>query len=93
MAISGPHSQLLEEIAKSSGASVNLRGNTILLAGAESDVSVAGRFLNDAIRLVSNGVVLGKHDVARSVRSLREDPDVSLNHNPPDRALPNPQGC
>ncbi|HEX2732577.1 MAG TPA: PhoH family protein [Polyangiaceae bacterium] len=78
MAITGPHAQLLGEVAKASGAAVNLRGNTILLSGAPNDVQVAGRFLEGAVALVSNGVEIGKHDVARSLRNLREDPDVSL---------------
>jgi phosphate starvation-inducible protein PhoH and related proteins len=78
MAITGPHSQILGEVARVSGAAVNLRGNTILLSGAEHDVQVAGRFLQGAVALVSGGVQIGKQDVARSVRSLREDPDVSL---------------
>ncbi|MEN9577138.1 MAG: hypothetical protein RJA70_147 [Pseudomonadota bacterium] len=78
MAISGPHSQLLVEVAKQTGALVNLRGNTLLLSGAEADVRVAGRFLEGAIHLVSHGVVVGAHDVARSIRSLRQDPDVTL---------------
>ncbi len=78
MAITGPHSQLLGEVAKQSGALVNLRGNTILLSGNEGDVRIAGRFLEDAVELVSNGVEIGKHDVARSLRSLREDPTITL---------------
>ncbi len=78
MALSGPHGQLLSELAKQSGALVNVRGNTILLSGQESDVQVAGRFLEDAVKLVSNGVQLGKHDVARSLRSLRDDPEIKL---------------
>jgi phosphate starvation-inducible protein PhoH and related proteins len=78
MAVSGPNSQLLGEVAKQSGALVNLRGNTILLSGSESDVEVAGRFLTDAVELVSHGVTIGKHDVARSLRSLREDPEITL---------------
>ncbi len=78
MAITGPHSQLLGEVAKQSGALVNLRGNTILLSGDEGDVRIAGRFLEDAVELVSNGVEIGKHDVARSLRSLREDPSITL---------------
>lgn len=78
MAISGPQSQLLGEVARASGAMVNLRGNTILLSGDPNDVLVAGRFLEGAMALVSNGVEIGKHDVARSLRSLRDDPEISL---------------
>lgn len=78
IALSAPHSQLLTELAKESGAQVNIRGNTILLSGDDSDVTVAGRFLNDALKLLNNGVQLGAADVARSLRSLREDPEGSL---------------
>lgn len=78
MAISGPHSRLLGEVAKQSGALVNLRGNTILLSGEEDNVRIAGRFLEDAVELVENGVEIGTHDVARSLRSLRERPEVTL---------------
>ncbi len=78
MAISGPHTQLLGEVAKQSGVQVNLRGNTILLSGSEPDVAVAGRFLQGTVELVENGVMVGAHDVARSLRSLRDDPDITL---------------
>lgn len=78
LSIGGAHGQLLSEVAKESGALVNLRGNTILLSGSEDDVRIAGRFLEDAVELVANGVEIGKHDVARSLRSLRDDPTTSL---------------
>src|SRR5690606_40617865 len=78
VALSAPHSQLLTELAKASGAQVNIRGNTILLSGEDSDVTVAGRFLHDALKLLNNGVQLGAADVARSLRNLRENPDESL---------------
>lgn len=78
IALSAPHSQLLSELAKESGAQVNIRGNTILLSGDDSDVTVAGRFLSDALKLLSSGVQLGVADVARSLRNLRENPDGSL---------------
>jgi phosphate starvation-inducible protein PhoH and related proteins len=78
VALSSPHSQVLAELAKESGAQVNIRGNTILLSGDDSDVTVAGRFLNDALKLMSSGVLLGAADVARSLRSLRENPEGTL---------------
>src|SRR5688572_2212184 len=78
IALSAPHSQVLAALAKESGAQVNIRGNTILLSGDDSDVTVAGRFLHDALKLMSSGVQLGAGDVARSLRSLREDPEGSL---------------
>jgi phosphate starvation-inducible protein PhoH and related proteins len=78
MTLSGPHGDLLNEVARQSGARVNLRGTTLLLSGETDDVRVAERFLRDALKLISSGVELGKNDVARSVRSLREDPRSTL---------------
>ncbi|HVU01026.1 MAG TPA: PhoH family protein [Polyangiaceae bacterium] len=78
LALSGPQSRLLGELARHSGAEVNLRGNTILLSGDEPDVRVAHRFLSDAAHLVQRGVEIGPSDVAHSVRSLRGDPNASL---------------
>lgn len=78
VALSAPHSQLLAELARESGAQVNIRGNTILLSGDDSNVTVAGRFLEDALKLMKNGVQLGAGDVARSLRSLRDDPEITL---------------
>src|ERR1700753_3846 len=78
LALSGPQSRLLGELAKQSGADVNLRGNTIFLSGQEPDVRVAHRFLSDAAHLVERGVEIGPHDVAHSVRSLRGTPTASL---------------
>lgn len=77
-ALSGPQGRVLGELARHSGAEVSLRGNVILLSGEEGDVLVAQRFLEDAAELVSRGVDIGPGDVARSLRSLRGDPDVSL---------------
>jgi phosphate starvation-inducible PhoH-like protein len=78
VALSGPQSRVLGEVARQSGADVSLRGNTILLSGQRDDVEVAQRFLEGAAVLVENGVPVGPHDVARSVRSLREDPTATL---------------
>lgn len=78
VALSAPHSQVLAELARESGAQVNLRGNTILLSGQDPNVEIAGRFLQDALKLLSSGVQLGASDVARSVRSLRDNPEGSL---------------
>lgn len=78
MALSGPNSALLSELAKRSGALVNLRGDTILLSGETDDVRVAERFINEAATLVSNGVSLGAGDVGRTLESLRRDPNKRL---------------
>jgi phosphate starvation-inducible PhoH-like protein len=57
---------------------VSVRGNTVFLAGDEADVSVAWRFFQGAIELLRGGAGIGPEDVARSLRSLRDEPSTSL---------------
>ncbi len=78
LALSGPQSSLLGEVARASGADVSMRGNVIYFSGDEGAVRVAHRFLSDAAELVGKGYELGPNDVARSMRTLREDPSSSL---------------
>jgi phosphate starvation-inducible PhoH-like protein len=78
MALAGPQSALLSEVAKESGADVSLRGNTIYLAGEEEVVRLALRFLTDAVELVGRGFTVAPNDVAGSLRGLRADPNRSL---------------
>ncbi len=78
MALAGPQSALLSEVAKESGAEISLRGNTIYLAGEEADVRLAFRFLTDAVELVGRGFGVAPNDVAGSLRGLRDDPNRSL---------------
>lgn len=78
MAIAGPHSHVLGEVARTSGAEVNLRGNTIYIVGQESCVRVAHRFLQDAASCAVRGHIIGTNDVERSLRELEQDPDATL---------------
>jgi phosphate starvation-inducible PhoH-like protein len=78
LALSGPQSNLLAEVARQSGADISLRGNTILVAGSLDDVKLAERFLRDAAELVGKGFDIGPNDVASSLRGLRADPARSL---------------
>jgi phosphate starvation-inducible PhoH-like protein len=78
LALSGPQSNLLSEVARQSGADVSLRGNTIFVAGDAEEVKLAERFLRDAAELVSKGFDIGPNDVASSMRGLRADPARSL---------------
>jgi phosphate starvation-inducible PhoH-like protein len=78
LALSGPQSNLLDEVARQSGADVSLRGNTILVAGEPAAVTLAERFLRDAAELVGKGFDIGPNDVAGSMRGLRADPARSL---------------
>ncbi|MBN2192647.1 MAG: PhoH family protein [Polyangiaceae bacterium] len=76
--LTGPHGQLLAEVARQSGAGVNLRGNLIFVSGSEADVLVAHRFLSDAVGALERGGNVTTEDVARALRELRADPNASL---------------
>ena len=78
MSLAGPHSHILAEVARASGAEVNLRGNTIYFLGTETQVRVAHRFLLDAVSFAERGHAIDLTDVARSVRQLEQDPESSL---------------
>ncbi len=79
MRLAGPHGELLGEVTRSTGAVVNMRGNTVYLSGTSDEVALARRFLVDATELVTRGHELRVQDVARSVRGLRANPEASLN--------------
>jgi phosphate starvation-inducible PhoH-like protein len=78
MALSGPQSSVLAEVARQTGAEVNLRGNVIHVNGSEEHVKLAHRFLHDAAEMAGRGYELGSHDIARSIRGLRADPTATL---------------
>ncbi len=78
LALTGDNNRILSEVARHSGASVNVRGNTVYVGGAREDVSVAHRFLADAATLLAKGADIGVDDVARSLRELRINPGSTL---------------
>lgn len=78
MSLAGPHSHVIAEVSRASGAEVNLRGNTIYLLGDEDQVRVAHRFLSDAVEFAERGQGIDKTDVERAVRQLERDPDSRL---------------
>jgi phosphate starvation-inducible PhoH-like protein len=78
MALSGPHSALLTEVARETGTEVSLRGNTIYVSGDEPSVQLAFRFLKDAAELVGRGYSIAPNDVVGSMRGLRADPTRTL---------------
>jgi phosphate starvation-inducible PhoH-like protein len=78
LSVSGPHSAVLRELAAQSGTQVSLRGSAILIAGDASEVDVAYRFLEQAVRFAEQGSPLGVADVAHSLRGLRANPDGTL---------------
>ena len=78
LAIAGPQGQMLAEIARASGADINLRGHTIFVCGEEPRVRTAHRLLLQAAELAGRGHMLEKRDVERAFREIEQDPDASL---------------
>ena len=78
LALAGPGGQMLAEIARASGADINLRGHTIFVSGEESRVRTAHRLLRQATELAGRGHMLEQSDVERAVREIEQDPDASL---------------
>ncbi len=89
--LTGPHGALLAEVARQTGAGVSLRGNVVLVSGAEPDVLVAHRFLSDAVEVLERGGDVTSEDVARAVRELRADPGASLSSLLDDAVVVSPR--
>ncbi len=89
--LTGPHGALLAEVARQTGAGVSLRGNVVLVSGAEPDVLAAHRFLSDAVEVLERGGDVTNEDVARAVRELRADPGASLSDLLDDAVVVSPR--
>jgi phosphate starvation-inducible protein PhoH and related proteins len=87
LAVSGPSGTLLSEIARASGAEVNLRGNTIYISGSEPKVRIAHRYLHDAASMAERGHAVETRDIERSVRQLEDDPDATLTNRLDDSII------
>ena len=71
LALAGPGGQMLAEIARASGADINLRGHTIFVCGEEPRVRTAHRLLRQAAELAGRGHMLEQNDVERAVKEIR----------------------
>lgn len=78
LAMSSPPGRFLGEVARCSGAEVNLRGNCVLLAGAEQKVALARHFIEDACGLIAKGVTVRPEDISSSIRALKRDRTMRL---------------
>jgi phosphate starvation-inducible PhoH-like protein len=77
-ALAGQDSEKLKALARETGVSVGLRGNTILLEGNAVDVALAERFLAETALLLRQGVDVASSDFARAIRALESEPHVQL---------------
>ena len=78
LAIAGPQGERLAEIARASGADINLRGHTIFVCGEERRVRTAHRLLLQAAELAGRGHMLETQDVERAFKEIEQDPEASL---------------
>jgi phosphate starvation-inducible PhoH-like protein len=69
---------MLSELSSHTGAQVSQRGSEILVSGDPEGVGLAMRFLEDATRLLDEGLEMHVADVAHSIRGLRADPERTL---------------
>jgi phosphate starvation-inducible PhoH-like protein len=76
--LSGPHSALLRELSRQSGATVSLRGNTLHILGEEEAAELAFRFLEGAAKMTAQGHEVSVADVAHSLRALRAGEEETL---------------
>ena len=78
LSLVGPQGAHLRLLASELGIEVSHRGSSVLLAGERGPVELAERFLLDTATLLREGAEVSKDDLARSLATLREDPDVRL---------------
>ena len=74
LALAGTSNERLRAIERAAGVATGLRGNRLLLEGSAASVSVAERFLADAIALLREGIEARTNDVARAIQALRTEP-------------------
>ena len=78
VALTGPGGRYLRILEKEFGIGAGLRGDTIRLHGSSADVALAERVLTELLDVLGRGRQLSDVDVLRSIRTLRDHPDVKL---------------
>ncbi len=78
LTLAGPGSEVFAEVARVTGVDVNLRGNTIHLAGESPQVEAVHRFLREAASMAARGHALELRDVARVLEELALSPEATV---------------
>ena len=78
LALTGPEARRLSILEQEFGIEAGLRGNTIRLKGAEGDVRKAERALAELFDALQHGATMSDADMAFSIRTLQQDPEVKL---------------
>jgi phosphate starvation-inducible PhoH-like protein len=78
VALCGPRNENFPILEREARVDASVRGHTLLLAGAPTDVALAERYLVGAAALARQGVRVEPADVGRALRMLRADPATQL---------------
>src|SRR6516165_4625914 len=77
LSLSGPGGENLTVLSKEFGVEAGTRGNVILLRGPRDLVAAAERALLEVLSVLGDGKLRGG-EVQRSLRTLRQHPDLKL---------------
>jgi phosphate starvation-inducible PhoH-like protein len=77
LSIGGPQSEHLAVLSREFGVDAGVRGNIILLRGPKDAVAGAERALIEVLSVLADGKIRGG-DVTRSLRTLKQHPDLKL---------------
>ena len=78
VALTGPNADRLTVLARQTGVTAGLRGDTVRLQGPESRVRHARRVLEELRDVIQRGVRISDIDFAQAIRTLRDHPRVRL---------------
>jgi phosphate starvation-inducible PhoH-like protein len=90
LSLSGTGGENLAVLSKEFGVEAGARGNVILLRGPKDMVAAAERALLEVISVLGDGKLRGG-EVARSLRTLRQHPDLKLSDLVNDVVLATPR--
>ncbi len=74
----GERNHNLLKVAKSTGVTINARGNTVFIAGDEIAAALAGKVLNQLYDLIKEGYPIHPNDIDFAVNVLSGDDRVNL---------------
>ena len=74
----GEHHRNLKRLEELTEVEIRARGNSLRLLGAEPEVKVAERVIQELYRLLKGGYAVAEKDLTGAVRMIKEDPGMRL---------------
>lgn len=78
LSLTGPRNERLRVLEKEGGISLGIRGNTIRLQGPSQAIHQAERVLRELFDVMERGATVTEHDMLRSFRILKQNPQIKL---------------